>query len=95
MFTAEQYRAGAVEYSRLVKIANSPAEVREFKRLEHTFTELADNANGRLTITTRPCMPRAVPLGHANRRTEALRHRRKQQLVASVLGACRLQAAPR
>ena len=44
MFTAEQYRARAVEYSQLVKIANSPAEVREFKRLEHTFTELADNA---------------------------------------------------
>jgi hypothetical protein len=44
MFTAEQYRARAVEYSRLVKIANSPAEIREFKRLEHTFTELADNA---------------------------------------------------
>ena len=44
MFTAEQYRARAVEYSQLVKIANSPAEMREFKELEHTFTELADNA---------------------------------------------------
>ena len=44
MFTAEQYRARAVEYSQLVKIANSPAEMREFEKLEHTFTELADNA---------------------------------------------------
>jgi hypothetical protein len=44
MFTPEQYRAQAVEYSRLVKIAKSPTEVREFQRLEHTFTELADNA---------------------------------------------------
>jgi hypothetical protein len=44
MFTAEQYRARAVEYSQLVKIAKSPAEVSEFKRLERTFTELADNA---------------------------------------------------
>ena len=44
MFTPEQYRAQAVEYSRLVKIAKSPTEVREFQRLERTFTELADNA---------------------------------------------------
>jgi hypothetical protein len=44
MFTPEQYRAQAVEYSQLVKIAKSPTEVREFKRLERTFTELADNA---------------------------------------------------
>jgi hypothetical protein len=44
MFTAEQYRARAVEYSRLIKIAKSPAEVSEFKKLERTFTELADNA---------------------------------------------------
>jgi hypothetical protein len=44
MFTAEQYRARAVEYSQLVKIAKSPAEVSEFKRLERTFAELADNA---------------------------------------------------
>ena len=44
MSTPEQYRAQAVEYSRLVKIAKSPTEVREFQRLERTFTELADNA---------------------------------------------------
>ena len=44
MFIAEQYRARAVEYSQLVKIAKSRAEVSEFKRLERTFTELADNA---------------------------------------------------
>ena len=44
MFTPEQYRAQAVEYSQLVKIAKSPTEVREFKRLERTFTELADTA---------------------------------------------------
>jgi hypothetical protein len=44
MFTAEQYRARAVEYSQMVKMARSPAEVSEFKTLERTFTELADNA---------------------------------------------------
>jgi hypothetical protein len=44
MFTAEQYRAKAVKYSQLVRIANSPAEVSEFQRLEPNFAELADNA---------------------------------------------------
>jgi len=44
MFTAEQYRAKAIEYSTLVGTANSPNEVSEFRRLERSFTELADNA---------------------------------------------------
>jgi hypothetical protein len=44
MFTAEQYRAKAIEYSRLVRMANGPDEVREFERLERSFIELADNA---------------------------------------------------
>jgi hypothetical protein len=44
MFTAEQYRAKAIEYSKLVRTANGPNEVREFQRLERSFSELADNA---------------------------------------------------
>jgi hypothetical protein len=44
MFTAAQYRAKAIEYSKLVRIANGPDEVREFERLERSFAELADNA---------------------------------------------------
>jgi hypothetical protein len=44
MFTAEQYRAKAIEYSKLVGIANSPNEVREFEKLERSFIELAHNA---------------------------------------------------
>jgi hypothetical protein len=44
MFTAEQYRAKAIEYSKLSGIANGPNEVLEFERLERSFTELADNA---------------------------------------------------
>jgi hypothetical protein len=44
MFTAEQYRTKAIEYSKLVGMANGPDEVREFERLERSFTELADNA---------------------------------------------------
>jgi hypothetical protein len=44
MFTAEQYRAKANEYSTLVGTANSPNEVSEFRRLERSFNELANNA---------------------------------------------------
>jgi len=43
MFTLEQYRAKAAEYSTLAKTANAPNEVREFQTLERSFTELADN----------------------------------------------------
>jgi len=44
MFTAEQYRAKAIEYSNLLTMPNGPNEVREYQRLERSFTELADNA---------------------------------------------------
>jgi len=44
MFTAEQYRAKAIEYSNLVRTANDPDEVSDFRRLERSFTELAENA---------------------------------------------------
>jgi hypothetical protein len=44
MFSAEQYRAKAIAYSKLARITNSANEVREFQRLERSFTELANNA---------------------------------------------------
>jgi hypothetical protein len=44
MFSAQQYRAKANEYSNLARTANGPDEVHEFQRLERSFTELADNA---------------------------------------------------
>ena len=44
MFTADQYRTRAIEYSNLLKIANGHNEKREFLRLERSFIELADNA---------------------------------------------------
>jgi hypothetical protein len=44
MFTADQYRTKASEYAKLVETANGRNEVREFERLERSFTELADNA---------------------------------------------------
>jgi hypothetical protein len=44
MFTVQQYRAEAIKYAKLVRTANGPNEVREFERLERSFTELADNA---------------------------------------------------
>ena len=44
MFTAQQYRADAIKYATLVRTAKGPDEVREFERLERSFTKLADNA---------------------------------------------------
>jgi hypothetical protein len=44
MFTVEQYRAKAIEYSNLVRIANNPNELSEFQKLERSYAELADNA---------------------------------------------------
>jgi hypothetical protein len=44
MFTAAQYRAKAIEYSFLLRIAHSPNDMREYQRLERSFNELADNA---------------------------------------------------
>ena len=43
MFSPRQYRARANEYSILIKGTDKPAEIREFQKLEHGFTELADN----------------------------------------------------
>jgi hypothetical protein len=43
MFTPEQFRTKAAEYSRLVKTANRPNEVREYQKLERSFSVLADN----------------------------------------------------
>ena len=43
MFTAEQYRAKAAEYKKLLDDSRSPAETKEFLNLEQTFTLLADN----------------------------------------------------
>jgi hypothetical protein len=43
MFTANQYRAKAAEYRGLLADPRSPAEAREFRNLEQTYTMLADN----------------------------------------------------
>ncbi len=44
MFTAEQYRAKAAEYAKLLGTAIGANKVREYQKLERSFTELADNA---------------------------------------------------
>ncbi len=44
MFTVKQYRAKAIEYSNLMMIAHTPDQVREYRRFERSFSELADNA---------------------------------------------------
>jgi hypothetical protein len=67
MFTAEQYRAKAIEYSKLVRTANGPNEVREFQRLERSFSELADNAqwmtdnHGKMVQATEQASPPLTP----------------------------------
>jgi hypothetical protein len=43
MFTPKQYRAKAAEYAELVKTENNPNALREFQRLEQSFTVLAEN----------------------------------------------------
>ena len=43
MFTPQQYRSKAAEYTDLVKTASNPSEVLEFRTLERSFTTLADN----------------------------------------------------
>jgi len=43
MFTAQQYRAKAVEYEGLLAAARSPAEVAEYRDLKHSYASHADN----------------------------------------------------
>ena len=45
MFTPRQYRARADEDSELITGRDKPDEIREFQRLKHNFTELADNVD--------------------------------------------------
>jgi hypothetical protein len=57
MFTAEQYRAKAGEYSELLKVSSLPGEDHEFRRLERSYLMLAENeewmADNRDKITIR------------------------------------------
>ena len=43
MFTAEQYRAKAAEYTGALDNPRSPSEAKEYRRLEQTYRALADN----------------------------------------------------
>jgi hypothetical protein len=43
MSTAKQYRAKAAEYTELLRAARSPAEAREFRKLEQSYLTLAEN----------------------------------------------------
>ena len=64
MFTPQEYRTKAAEYTTLAKTTSSPAEAREFQALEKSFTVLADTSNGLPTIMTRSCVrvPKMTPL---------------------------------
>jgi hypothetical protein len=43
MSTAKQYRAKAAEFAELLKATSSPAEIREFRKLEQSYLTLAEN----------------------------------------------------
>ena len=43
MFRAKQYRAKAAESAKALKYTDVPSEIREFQRLEASFTALAQN----------------------------------------------------
>jgi hypothetical protein len=43
MFTPEQYREKAAQYTELARHGNTPNEVREFQTHERSLTMLADN----------------------------------------------------
>jgi hypothetical protein len=43
MFTPKQYRAKAAQYTQLLKTTRSPAETREFRKLEQSYITLAEN----------------------------------------------------
>lgn len=43
MSTAKQYRAKAAEFAELLKTTCSPAEIRDFRKLEHSYLTLAEN----------------------------------------------------
>jgi hypothetical protein len=44
MFNSQDYRIKAAEYRNLASKTDKTNEIREFKNLERTFLELADNA---------------------------------------------------
>jgi len=44
MFNSQQYPTKAAEYRNRASKTDNPSEIREFKHLERTFNELADNA---------------------------------------------------
>ena len=46
MFNSQHYRAKASEYQDRASATDNLDEIREFKNLERTFGELADNAEG-------------------------------------------------
>lgn len=73
LIIAEQYRAKAREYARLLRMANGPDAARELQKLERSYTDLADNAewvadnHGKIVHAvehaTAPFTPSAPPQG--------------------------------
>jgi hypothetical protein len=54
MSASDQYRAKAGEFTQLARAGNAPNEVREFEKLERSFTTLPTTSNGLPIIMTKP-----------------------------------------
>jgi hypothetical protein len=76
MFSTEQYRAKAGEYAELSGIASDANALREFQRLERSFTELADNAqwvtdnHSKIVTAAEPATAPLVPDAPAQRSSQ-------------------------
>jgi hypothetical protein len=44
MLNSKDYRAKAAEYQNRAKASHNATEIREYRKLERTFSELAENA---------------------------------------------------
>jgi hypothetical protein len=59
MFTSRQSRTRAAEFGELIKTADHPDAIRELRRQERTFTELADNQDWLATNLDKTVHPTA------------------------------------
>lgn len=66
MFSSKQYRAKAAEYQECGRKTDAPNEISEFKNLERTFTEMADNEEWVEQHYNKLMHPRPAPSRRSN-----------------------------
>jgi hypothetical protein len=93
MFTPEQYREKAAEYSELAKQVNEPNEVREFQKLEQSLTMLADNeqwlADNHDNLANN--LDKLVPLPEPTRTSEATLAEEEEHILRCLGAALIMQ----